>query len=473
MNTVSAPEGMPQLQMSQDSIPDLLKIGSIPSNQEANITTEILQPVNFSDSSVRFQLNNVGFLNPYSRITFSLDQGAGTNARSFYPLSVGVASLIKSVTLKIGSQTIQSISDFQNYTAYKSLFINNEVQKEREAYLSSRQICHQQFYDDTTNILVNKDNCQHLVLDNGREYESNASGVTSGIEAYDFQLLINKPTFSITLEELLPMFRNTAFPLYMLNKDMPVQIEIDFSANNNRFCMNGCGTLNQVVDFTVNRNECRMIADYTTYPQDLMDAYAAKNKSMSWSFMDYQLTKLSLANSAAGQNIIRNIGGAGRLVPRAFVSIENIHANPEEFLLSTYTSEANASTALAYGQLTTNIKKNSNFIYPIDRKNTSLHFHSLADAEGMVPFILRGEYSRQGGRIGDELFERRHQDENLEGKFFHVAYKMPDGERVDSQGLELNSQMRDLPAGQYTLRAYIECIKVATLNDGRFDCYFA
>ena len=50
---------------------------------------------------------------------------------------------------------------------------------------------------------------------------------------------------------------------------------------------------------------------------------------------------------------------------------------------------------------------------------------------------------------------------------------MPDGERVDSQGLELNSQMRDLPAGQYTLRAYIECIKVATLNDGRFDCYFA
>ena len=83
MNTVSAPEGMPQLQMSQDSIPDLLKIGSIPSNQEANITTEILQPVNFSDSSVRFQLNNVGFLNPYSRITFSLDQGAGTNARSF------------------------------------------------------------------------------------------------------------------------------------------------------------------------------------------------------------------------------------------------------------------------------------------------------------------------------------------------------------------------------------------------------
>ena len=34
-----------------------------------------------------------------------------------------VASLIKNVTLKIGSQTIQSISDFQNYTAYKFSFI--------------------------------------------------------------------------------------------------------------------------------------------------------------------------------------------------------------------------------------------------------------------------------------------------------------------------------------------------------------
>jgi hypothetical protein len=427
MNTNSPQEGMLKLQMSQDSIPDLLKIGSIPSNQEANITTEILQPVNFSDSSIRFQLNNQGFLNPYSRFTFSLEQAAGANARSFYPLNVGVAALIKNVTLKIGSQTIQSISDFPNYMAYKSLFINNEVQKERDAYLSARQISHQQFYDDTTNITVNDENCQHLVLDNGREYQSNASGATSGIEAYDFQLLVNKPTFSITLEELLPMFRNTAFPLYMLNRDMPVQIEFELNDNTNRFCMNGCGTLNQVVDFTVIRNECRMIADYTTYPQDLMDAYAAKNKSMNWSFMDYQLTKLTLANTAAGQNIIRNLGGAGRLVPRCFVGIELNHANPEEFLLSTYTAEANASTAAAYGQLTTNIKKNSNFIYPIDRKNTALHFHSLADAEGMVPFVLRSEYSRQGGRLGDELYERRHQDTNLEGKFFHVAYKMPDG----------------------------------------------
>jgi hypothetical protein len=156
-----------------------------------------------------------------------------------------------------------------------------------------------------------------------------------------------------------------------------------------------------------------------------------------------------------------------------FVAIADESVNPSHRILNKYSSEANASTGLAYGQLTSNIKKNDKFIFPIDRSNTALHFHGLADAEGMVPFVLRDEYSRQGGRIGDEFFELNAQDVNLEGKFFYTAYKMPDGERVNSRGLELHSKMKTLPAGSYTMRIYIEAIKVATLQDGVFDCYYA
>ena len=468
-------EGMPKLQMDQSSIPDLLRVGSIPSNQEAQVDTDILEPVIFSQSFIRFQLINKGFLNPYSRITFSLEAGAGANARSFLPIGTGIGAVIKNATLKIGNQTIQEIEDFSDYYSYKSLFVNNEIQKEREQYMSGRGVSHQQFYDDTTNPAVNIEACRHLVLDNGKEYSSNASGPTSGLAVHDFQLVANKPVFSITLEELFPMFRNTAFPLYMLNQDMPVQIELGLhsATDGSRVSMNGCATLNALVDFNVVRNDCRMIADYTTYSQELMSAYANKNKSMNWSFMDYQLTKLTLADSAAGQNVIRNVGGAGRLVPRMFVGIAKTEATPFRTLLNKYSSEANASTGAVYGQLTSNVKKNDRFVFPIDRSNTALHFHGVADAEGMVPFVLRSEYSRQGGRLGDELLELQVQSTNLEGKFFWTAYKMPDGDRVNSRGLELHSKMVSLPAGAYTMRVFIEAVKVATLIDGAFSCYYA
>ena len=178
-------EGMPKLQMDQSSIPDLLRVGSIPSNQEAQVDTDILEPVIFSQSFIRFQLINKGFLNPYSRITFSLEAGAGANARSFLPIGTGIGAVVKNATLKIGNQTIQEIEDFSDYYSYKSLFVNNEIQKEREQYMSGRGVSHQQFYDDTTNPAVNIEACRHLVLDNGKEYSSNASGPTSGLAVHD------------------------------------------------------------------------------------------------------------------------------------------------------------------------------------------------------------------------------------------------------------------------------------------------
>ena len=66
-------ESMPSTpQFKESAIPDLLRVGSIPSNQSAMIDTDILEPVIFSESFIRFQLVNKGFLNPFSRITFQL-----------------------------------------------------------------------------------------------------------------------------------------------------------------------------------------------------------------------------------------------------------------------------------------------------------------------------------------------------------------------------------------------------------------
>ena len=484
-------ESMPATpQFKESAIPDLLRVGSIPSNQSAMIDTDILEPVIFSESFIRFQLVNKGFLNPFSRITFQLDNvssASATNARSTLPLNIGVHALIQNATLKIGTKTICELADYNYYQAYKSMFLANETNKEREQYLSSRGISHSQTYDRLT------DTCNFIGLDNGKDYNESASGTATGLSCRDLQLVNNGGVFSITLEELFPLFKNTAFPLYMLNTDMPVQIELTLasSEDGSRISTNGetanasTTRTNLNVPMTINRNECRLIADYTTYDGNLMTAYANKNKNMSWTYMDYQLTKTSLS-SVQGLNQIRNVGGAGRLVPRMFVSISQGtngslvgNGTPYNRILNQYSAEANLETGTAFGRLTSNVKKNDKFIFPIDRSNTALHFHGVADTEGMIPFVSRDEYGRQGGRMTSAFYELNTQNVGLSGKFFHTAYKMPDGDRVNSRGLELHSKMQALPpvfqggAVSYMSRCWIECVKVATLQDGVFDCYYA
>ena len=483
-------ESMPSTpQFKESAIPDLLRVGSIPSNQSAMIDTDILEPVIFSENFIRFQLVNKGFLNPFSRITFQLDNvsaSSASNVRSTLPLNIGVHSLISNATLKIGTKTICELADYNYYQAYKSMFLSNETNKEREQYLSSRGMSHSQVYD------AGADTCNFIGLDNGKDYNESASGTTPGLTCRDLQLVNNGGVFSITLEELFPLFKNTAFPLYMLNSDMPVQVELTLSSSTDgsRISTNGLVNASSIrtnlnVPMTINRNECRLIADYTTYDGNLMSAYANKNKNMTWTYMDYQLTKTTLS-SVQALNQVRNVGGAGRLVPRMFVSIAQESngsligtGTPFNRICNIYSSEANGETGSAFGELVSNVKKNDKFLYPIDRQNTALHFHSLADTEGMIPFVSRDEYSRCGGRMTPNFYELNTQSSNLSGKFFHTAYKMPDGDRVNSRGLELHSQMKALPATldgvavSYTSRAWIECVKIATLQDGVFSCYFA
>ena len=484
-------EGLPN-----DDVPNLLNVGQIPSNTAAMIDTDILEPIVFSDDFIRFQLVNKGFLNPYSRITFQLDNlsaSAVDLVRGTLPLGVGVHSLIRRATLKIGTKTICEIDDFNHWSAYKSMFLTNETNKEREQYLSGRQISHDQFYSGArstaTHFPNNQEFCSHIGLDNGKEYvmptapAAGAANVVGNLLAHDFQLVSNKGVFSITLEDLFPVLLKTAFPLYMLNSDMPVQIELTLASgtDGSRVSVNGGASKN--VPITINRNECRLIADYTTYDGAVMEAYAKKNSSLQFTYMDYRLTKQSLSDTEA-TNQIRNVGGAGRIVPRMFVVISVNACGVDgadgfKSVLNKYTAQScevdGNSGASTYGQLTANIKKNDAFIYPIDRSNTALHFQSVKDTEGMLPFVSRSEYSGQGGRMTTSTYESLSQSTGLQSKFFWTAYRMPDAQRVNSRGLELHSKMNQLPteAMQYTSRCWIEIVKVATLVDGVFSCYYA
>ena len=76
-------ESAAQPQSSQ--IPDLVRIGTVATDTAINVTTDILDPVIFSENEARFVLDNKGILHSNSRITFSTDGSVGpsTNDRDW------------------------------------------------------------------------------------------------------------------------------------------------------------------------------------------------------------------------------------------------------------------------------------------------------------------------------------------------------------------------------------------------------
>jgi hypothetical protein len=459
------------------SLPDSLKPGVIPSNTEQRIDTDILEPVIFTESFIRYQLQNKGILNPKSKITFSIKEHGSHDA--FYPALTGVASIVERATLKIGGKTICEVQDWNHLHAYKSMFIDQSVVKEREQFETARLMSSGVVYNDNTMV------SEKIGFELGKEFIDKATATNTEMKVHTFQKLKEQPVFSIALDDLLPVLRGLpGLPLFMIQGQ--VQIELTLSdAVGKRACLSAAGD-NGGHSFTLDQNECRMIADYTFLDGDDMETYRKENSEFQHRFSEPRLTRTTLATQADAQNVIRNVGGAGRVVDSMIVGVTSDKMS--EFFSASGTSNAKGllndyraiapemSAARTYGQLVANVKKNDEFLYPLDRSNTALHFHGVTDTEGAPPHVTRAQYSRQGNSLVTNKFEGytvSGQNE-MTGQFFYNAYKLNDGERVDSRGLELHHKYQNLKTTEapYTSRCWIELMKVMVITDGVVECYY-
>lgn len=462
--------------MSQFTKPDFLRAGPVMTDPTSRIDTDILEPVVQSDTFCRFQFQNKGILNAGSRITFSINN---PSTESFYPLSVGVGALISSVRFVSGGKTICEVQDWGHLHAYESVFSDHSVIKERDQYLEGKALCVGLSYKDKV-----ANESSHITLENGKEKVVNLTDVVNTeLLLQDFMKLNNEPVFSVRLDDLVPCLRGQELPLFKITED--VQLEITFSDPKKRVCIASGG--DDTKAFSINTAETRLIADYTFLDVDEMEAYMKnRGENYGYTFLEPRLTKTTLATASDWENQIRNVGGAGRVVRTAVVSItsENITASgPIKSLLGDYRSIAPQSTGKGvYGKLTSNFKKNDKFLYPIDRSNSALHYHGVQDAKGGVPHIARSMYARQGYSIEDNKIEGHRvggtgqaQQEQLYGQQFYTAYRFNDGMRVDSRGLELHSKIDGLEDAKkpFTSRCWIMVEKVMTIQDGKVDVMFS
>lgn len=483
---------------SNNAIPELVKIGSIPTNMTQEIETAIQEPVVADESTIRFSIHKRGFIHSNSKLVLSLNKKVDEAGEWFLPLNIGIGSLIKSVAFRIGDVTIQEVSDWAELHAYRSLFIAGESNKEKEQYTSQRCSNYDVQYDryEPVNAITLPEGMSEE-LDNGRAPDYAFIGAsnpaidnTANVNklVLPFQHLDQEPTYQISLQDLVPFFKQNQLPAWVINPD--IYLDITLQDGVNRCC---CGTgATATYVHTINKSETKLIIDHIFYPGDVMEAWKNANKKLQFTFFDYRLSKMSLTEAQAETQIVRNIGGAGRIVTKVICGLANEvndtlangGANSKS-LLNKFNSQcsqrlyAASNGTEAQGKTTSNLKFNDHFLYPVDRDNTAVHFYDVTQSEGIVPFVTRDLYSGETNTTGLSTFQTHPYLNGLQGKFFWQSWRLNRSERISSRGIELYQKYNNVPAlptpatDTYTLRCWLEILKYATLEDGKMTCYFA
>lgn len=457
----------------ESRLPNLMDLGVIKSNMNMSQDTETLDAVVINQNFCRFVLSNKGFLHSYSRITFSVDNGVlGT-----FPVNTGIYALIDRCSLRIGTEEISTFEGLNSYMGYKSQFIDNAINVERETYLTSRIINHDFIYDNASGAGSNI-NASGYGLSTAMEYTQEADGVQGDLAAQPELRFGNKSTFSVSLADLFPWLRYNQLPLYMITDQVSIELHFAPSVDLTRGVAQEAEASGTQIN--INEAEVQFVADYIYYDGDTMEAWREQNKEINWTYVDYRLNKRTFTGEQLNLKNTIDIGGAGRIVNKVVTSLQQSEAQNDKRLTNIYSSKAPRILDVVNNQyFTTNLIYNDNRLYPIDRKNSALHFNDVAQAENNIPHITRQEFSGEGGAIGGLTsdyrymgYEQSEVEKGLNSKFHYTAYKLNRNERVNSRGIQLELQYGSfLDATVFTHRAWLELTKRATLSNGKFKCY--
>lgn len=453
----------------EGSIPDLISLTQIPVNYAQKIETDLLEPVVFNQGSAttdgfcRFTLQNKGFLHSHSKLFMSVEANASVHDGYFNP-ATGVGQVIKKAVLKIGNKTLNEVDTWDGLFAAKSSLIKAENNKEREQFTTGRWNSLAFEYNADSDVLADR-----LQLDNGYEYATDNLEVPL-FARMDGDAPAESPTFSVDLSDLFPFLKVNQLPLYMI--DEPINIELTFypTAGDRIQIGDNASTDKEAL---IRRTDLKFCADYVYYGAgDEMARYAAANKDMSFSFVDYRTVESTITNAAVASGIIRNIGMANRVVPRV-LSLLSDNALTETNLITGRNAMALNSPAEVIAQdLRYNIRYNDRYEFTSDVDNTARMFSILTDSEG-VPFLNRSLYSNERAVMTTHTVQNRPTQTGLDGHFFYMGTKLTGG-RVGQRGVELHLTGTFPTRGSgFVLRNYCEYLRVARLTDGMFSVFNA
>lgn len=351
--------------------------------------------------------------------------------------------------------------------------------------------------DSTANLTESIKESESIGIDNARDatltspelgffnVPANASDPTPTGVVWDWQNERRKPQYSVLLADLFPFLKLNQLPLYLMSEQVSIHLTFvtkkadGSAATSQRLCHNSAQVPQK--DITLTRPDCQMVSDYIFYPQDMMEQYRQANSDMTFTYVDYHFVKRTISAAQYANGLIQNLGGAGRIVNKVFVGSagNSAEVGRDQSLLNVYQANGPDISGTTTNKVTTNIKYNDNFLYPIDVSNDARHYHNVFMTEGRVPYIARDLYRGEGELATNHIntpgscdFEDHNALDTLQETQFWTAYRLNRGERVNSRGIELYDT-RSGVVGSSTMRAWLQVMRVASLKDGMFEMSYA
>lgn len=467
-------------------VPDLIKLSQVPVNFASKIETDLLEPVVQQDGTAsgdgfcRFDLQRKGFLHSQSKLFITLQPAAGETA-NFLPPNIGIGSVIKRATLKVGNQVLNEISDWSSLHVIKSAEIDNENNVERELYTTGRCVNHQYLYRGTASTALSFPQAEKYGLDIGREYGSH--GALRDLKMlpfanFDGDAPTECPTYQVDLSDLFPFLKTHSLPLYMIQDQL--SIELTWAPKTNkRLCRRAAVAATEV---SIVPTDLKFCADYIFYTDsDMMTRYQEANPVIEFAFPDYRLSKHTLTVAQLQSGVVRNLGMANRQVSRVLTTVSD-DSSPTDTVLGPYHSRYPSRTSATQkaGPVVVNYRYNDRFEFPTSKTNPAELFTHFTQSES-IPFVTREEYSREQRGLTDYYTFESHDQASgagLSGQLFFLGTRLTNG-RVGQRGIELHLQMGDavnaMPAAAsgYTCRSFCEYMRLARLESGMFSVFNA
>ncbi len=378
----------------QNNLPQILNVATIPSIENMNIKTEVLDPITITQNQAVFQIPKNGILDGGSMVQLAVL----ADPVNFFPLNTGIHGLVKSCFLKVGGKVLASNSDYAHYTTMMRQFESPEhrayVDMVKSGAIGDR------FSQETDSRLVYRD--------------MEVSGASGTARELKVPLFLRPsldesttPIFSVPLSVLIPMMRSRQLPLMAMKEH--VYLEINF----NKQIAGSPGAITCVDEgqnaksaVSVSTNNVKFISDHLYYTTEKMDNLVQQTLSqngLSFLFEDLNVTNANIP-SVSGlsgvqeQRVERKIAVSGKTVRNIMVAEKNVNQN-HSFLGQYVSTDLIAPSSY-------NFRINDQLVYDREPKEAPRKYNELSEVLGkplMVPsqlfsFDVDTDKSRQDKR---------------------------------------------------------------------------
>ena len=294
--------------------------------QTMEVESSVLEPLNISDNTARFVLENVGILSKDSVLQFQLTVPTAQSGKAFLPVGAGIYGLIKSAVLRVGARRICDINSLGFYKSMTHSYDTPSYRTNRTRILKGINST----LLPTPVGPTDKNAGKFIPAGSQLEYENQAN-LPADIALTDSHL--TTPCWSLFLRDLFPILNSIELPLFLLKDEIAIdlvfntQLAADVAAN-------GVGTLccfspPALATCSLYKPSCRLFLDTILYSNERMELIqqsvnAQQGMSLPYTDVIQNVASIPRLSVRANANDVVNSGPVINQVPISGFRAKNI-----------------------------------------------------------------------------------------------------------------------------------------------------